>query len=186
MPSVATALHEKEGFVNNLTSNPEHREQVAKWAEENAHKTAIVGSLTWAANNLCDALEAMATLEERNARLEKELDSGDSWAWIRAKFEKAKDKFRWYKPRRDSLIGTRYEVMGWLHCLFSEADPKVFIDITLEHQKRTDEAEAARDTLLDVVERVKGSMEVIPLGERPASWDCYIREFEVALKTVGR
>jgi len=42
VPSVATALHEKEGFVNNLTSNPEHREQVAKWAEENAHKTAIV------------------------------------------------------------------------------------------------------------------------------------------------
>ena len=123
-------------------SNHERREQVTKWAEENAHKVAVVGSLTWAANNLFDALEALGALEETNARIEKELNAGDSWAWIRAKFEKSKDKFRWFTPRTDELIGTRYEVMGWLHCLFADADPTVFIDITLEHQKRTDEAEA--------------------------------------------
>lgn len=90
-------------------------------------------------------------LEERNAQLEKELDAGDSWAWIRAKFEKSKDKFRWYKPRADGLIGTRYEVMGWLHCLFADADPTVFIDITLEHQKRTDEAEAENKRLRELL-----------------------------------
>ena len=92
-------------------------------------------------------------LEERNAQLQKELDAGDSWAWIRAKFESGKDKFRWYKPRTDELIGTRYEVMGWLHCLFADADPTVFIDITTEHQKRTDQAEAERDTMRKIVEK---------------------------------
>jgi hypothetical protein len=40
--------------------------------------------------------------------------------------------------------------------------------------------------LLDVIERVKGSMEVIPWGQRPASWDCYIREFDIAMKAVKR
>ncbi len=97
--------------------------------------------------------ERIAKLEERNAQLEKELDAGDSWAWIRAKFERSKDKFRWYHPRTDELIGTRYEVMGWLHCLFADADPTVFIDITLEHQKRTDEAEAE---LRELISQRKG------------------------------
>jgi hypothetical protein len=32
--------------------------------------------------------------------------------------------------------------MGWLHVLFAHADPQVYIDITIEHQKRTDEAES--------------------------------------------
>ena len=82
-------------------------------------------------------------LQERIEHLDAELNKGDSWAWIRSKFEKSRAKFRWYKPRTDNLSGTRYEVMGWLHCLFADAAPTVFIDITLEHQKRTDEAEAA-------------------------------------------
>jgi hypothetical protein len=38
--------------------------------------------------------------------------------------------------------------------------------------------------LLDVVERVKASMEAIPWSSRPASWDCYIKEFDSALKSV--
>jgi hypothetical protein len=138
--------------MNDLMSNPERREQVTKWAEENAHKTAIVGSLTWAANNLFDALDALATLEERKAELEKQLDAGDSWAWIRAKFENAGRNYRWFKPRewanRDSLVGTRYEVMGWLHCIFGEADSaRTYLEICLEQQKRADEAEAERDAL---------------------------------------
>jgi hypothetical protein len=74
------------------------------------------------------------------AYLEAELDKGDSWAWIRSKFERSGERFRWYRPRTDSLVGTRYEVMGWLHCLFADASPKVYIDIALEHQKQADDA----------------------------------------------
>lgn len=73
--------------------------------------------------------------------LSDELDKGDSWAWIRCKFEKCRTQFKWHTPRQDSLKGTRYEVMGWLHVLFAHADPQIYIDITMEHQKRCDEAE---------------------------------------------
>lgn len=78
---------------------------------------------------------------ERNDRLDAELDRGDSWVWIREKFERCRTQFAWYKPRTDRLVGTRYEVMGWLHVLFSHADPKVYIDITMEHQERCHRAE---------------------------------------------
>lgn len=117
-------------------------------------------------------IERIAKLEKRNAHLEKELDAGDSWAWIRAKFERGKDKFRWYKPRTDSLLGTRYEVMGWLHCLFADADPKVFIDITLEHQKRTDEAEAELNTARGLLKRIADKTEEGPTGD-PQWWREY-------------
>ena len=84
----------------------------------------------------------VAQSEQWASKLSAELDKGDSWAWIRGKFEKCRTQFKWHTPRADSLAGTRYEVMGWLHVLFAHADPQVYIDITIEHQKRTDEAEA--------------------------------------------
>lgn len=97
--------------------------------------------LELANKNTSRAQERIRTLEETKERLNKELDAGDSWAWIRTKFEKCRTQFKWYTPRTDSLVGTRYEVMGWLHVLFAHADPKVYIDITLEHQKKADDAE---------------------------------------------
>jgi hypothetical protein len=81
-------------------------------------------------------------LSMRTRELNAELDKGDSWAWIRDKFKKCRTQFKWYTPREDSLVGTRYEVMGWLHVLFAHADPKVYMDIAIEHQKKTDDAEA--------------------------------------------
>jgi hypothetical protein len=84
----------------------------------------------------------VAQSEQWASKLSAELDKGDSWAWIRGKFEKCRTQFKWHTPRADSFAGTRYEVMGWLHVLFAHADPQVYIDITIEHQKRTDEAEA--------------------------------------------
>jgi hypothetical protein len=78
--------------------------------------------------------------QNRVEELNQELDRGDSWTWIRQKFEKCRTQFKWYTPRTDGLVNTRYEVMGWLHVLFAHADPKVYIDIAIEH--RTDEAEA--------------------------------------------
>lgn len=72
--------------------------------------------------------------------LSDELEKGDSWAWIREKFEECRTQFKWHKPRQDSLAGTRYEVMGWLHVLFAHADPQVYIDIAMEHQKKADDA----------------------------------------------
>ena len=83
----------------------------------------------------------VAEAEAWASRLSAELDKGDSWAWIRSKMEKCRTQFKWYTPRTDSLIGTRYEVMGWLHVLFAHADPKVYIDITIEQQKKADDAE---------------------------------------------
>jgi hypothetical protein len=106
------------------------------------------------------AAERCSKAEARVRELNAELDAGDSWAWIREKFKRSKDKFRWYTPRSDDLKDTRYEVMGWLHCLFSDADPKVFIDITLEHQKRTDEAEARVRELEAENTRLRNSLEV--------------------------
>ena len=97
--------------------------------------TIFVGS------EIRELIVRVAKCESWNEKLSAELDKGDSWAWIRSKFEKCRTQFKWYTPRTDSLIGTRYEVMGWLHVLFAHADPKVYIDITMEHQKRTDEAE---------------------------------------------
>jgi hypothetical protein len=108
-----------------------------------------------------EAKRETAKVKEWNAKLNKDLDAGDSWAWIRSKFEKSSGKFRWYKPRTDELAGTRYEVMGWLHCLFADADSKVFIDITLEHQKRTETAEAERDQLAEQVQRPSGGVSLI-------------------------
>jgi hypothetical protein len=102
-----------------------------------------------------DAIDIV--LVQRRAEREGVMATGDSWAWIRAKFERSGDKYRWYKPRTDELVGTRYEVMGWLHCLFADTDPTVFIDITLEHQKRTDEAEAENDALKAQIERLEDS-----------------------------
>ena len=77
---------------------------------------------------------------EWNASLNVELERGDSWHWIRSKFMSHRPVFTWYKPRTDVLVGTRYEVMGWLHLLFAHADPQIYIDITLEHQKKADDA----------------------------------------------
>ncbi len=110
------------------------------------------------------AEQRVRKLEEIKARLEKELDTGDSWQWIRGKFEAASEKYRWYHPRTDGLAGTRYEVMGWLHCLFSDADPKVFIDIALEHQKRTDEAEAQKRELEQRVKELERNAISVPDG----------------------
>lgn len=104
-----------------------------------------------------DMLAEIAVQKRKIDRLESELNAGDSWAWIRGKFEKSKDKFRWYTPRTDGLVSTRYEVMGWLHCLFADADPTVFIDIALEHQKKADDAEqeiaALKAKVLDNIQR---------------------------------
>jgi hypothetical protein len=114
-----------------------------------------------------DAIDIV--LVQRRAEREGVMATGDSWAWIRAKFERSGDKYRWYKPRTDELVGTRYEVMGWLHCLFADTDPTVFIDITLEHQKRTDEAEAENDALKAQVERLKAPVsdeELQPLHDK--------------------
>jgi hypothetical protein len=93
----------------------------------------------------------LAKAEARRDELDAELDKGDSWAWIRRKFEKAGRNYRWFKPRewadgRNSLVGTRYEVMGWLHCIFGEADvARTYLEICLEQQERADDAEAERD-----------------------------------------
>jgi hypothetical protein len=120
--------------------------------------------------HVCEGIAKIAAQAGGNdARINKELDAGDSWAWIRAKFERSGDKYRWYKPRTDELVGTRYEVMGWLHCLFADTDPTVFIDITLEHQKRTDEAEAENDALKAQVKRLEAPVsdeELQPLHDK--------------------
>jgi hypothetical protein len=123
-----------------------------------------------------------------DARINKELDAGDSWAWIRAKFERSGDKYRWYKPRTDELVGTRYEVMGWLHCLFADTDPTVFIDITLEHQKRTDEAEAENDALKAQVKRLEAPVsdeELQPLHDKYGYFDYGDAQGDVSRKFVN-
>lgn len=92
---------------------------------------------------------------ERIDDIEAELNKGDSWAWIRQKFERAGRNYRWFKPReaKDSLVGTRYEVMGWLHCLFGEADTaRTAWEICLEQQKKADEAEAQAARLVTQIE----------------------------------
>ena len=98
--------------------------------------TILVGS------EIRELIWRVAKSESWAERLSAELDKGDSWAWIRSKFEKCRTQFKWYTPRTDSLVGTRYEVMGWLHVLFAHADPKVYMDITMEQQKKADDAEA--------------------------------------------
>ena len=97
---------------------------------------------TFVGSDIRTLIVRVAEAESWASRLSAELDKGDSWAWIRSKMEKCRTQFKWYTPRTDSLIGTRYEVMGWLHVLFAHADPKVYIDITMEQQKKADDAEA--------------------------------------------
>ena len=98
-------------------------------------------SRTTTSGFMAELIRRLAKSKEWANRLSEELDKGDSWAWIREKFEKCRTQFRWYTPREDSLAGTRYEVMGWLHVLFAHADPEVYINITIEHQKKADDAE---------------------------------------------
>lgn len=95
-----------------------------------------------ASDYVIESAAELMRLRLENARLNNELDTGDSWQWIRRKFDACGAHLKWFKPRADGLRDTRYELMGWLHVLFAEAHPHVYIDITLEHQKRTDEAEA--------------------------------------------
>jgi len=104
----------------------------------------------------------LETLRARVERLEAELDKGDSWTWIRAKFEKCRTQFAWYTPRKDSLVGTRYEVMGWLHVLFAHADPKVYIDITMEHQEMADQANKRAESSEARLRAVSEALEEIP------------------------
>lgn len=105
------------------------------------------GPQHWAlgADRVIPLLDDIDALRAENERLNKELDAGDSWAWIRRKFEQAGRNYRWFKPRdrnTDPLVGTRYEVMGWLHCIFGEADSsRMYLEICLEQQKRADDAE---------------------------------------------
>jgi|ERR1700677_594825 len=101
---------------------------------------------TFVGSDIRSLIMRIAKAESRADKLSAELDKGDSWAWIRSKFEKAGRNYRWFKPRewthRESLVGTRYEVMGWLHCLFGEADTaRTAWEICIEQQKRAEDAE---------------------------------------------
>jgi hypothetical protein len=116
----------------------------------------------------------IAKAEEWAEHLNEELNQGDSWAWIRQKFEKCRTQFKWYTPRTDSLAGTRYEIMGWLHVLFAHADPKVYIDIAIEHQKKADEAEA-KAAQLEELWKTWGVVEIAIRNPNVAS---YMAEWE--------
>ncbi len=131
------------------------------WDEDKDSKVgkllaALAGGLSYRAD--IDQLRADIYKIEARQRwadsLSKELDKGDSWAWIREKFERCRTQFKWYTPREDNLKGTRYEVMGWLHVLFAHADPKVYIDITVEHQKKADDALRRAEAAEAEVERL--------------------------------
>jgi hypothetical protein len=77
--------------------------------------------------------------KEWSDKLSAELDLGDSWAWIRNKFMNCGQEFRYVKPRDGRFEGTRYEVMGWLHCIFGDANYKnLAVKICIEQQEKAD------------------------------------------------
>ncbi|HEX7313326.1 MAG TPA: hypothetical protein VF297_05370 [Pyrinomonadaceae bacterium] len=72
----------------------------------------------------------------------------DGWEWVRAKLEKCCPELT-VKPRTDSLTGTPWEVMGWMHvlCQYAQAANRCYLHIAVEQEKRAVEAERQRDEL---------------------------------------
>jgi hypothetical protein len=96
------------------------------------------------------AIEAEnSSLREQVAKLtqsleiEKRTNDNGGWTWIRQKLESVCPEFR-NKPRTDSLVGTKWELMGWMHivCHHAVAGYRTYLDIAVEQQKRAEEAEA--------------------------------------------
>jgi hypothetical protein len=125
--------------------------------------------------------DVIGTIEECKRwadHLSAELNEGDSWAWIRAKFENASPELRYVRPRRDNLSGTRYEVMGWLHCLFGDAQYKnLSIQICVEQQKKADDAEKRAEAaeahvaaLTGLLREARNSREIILYVGEESRW----------------
>lgn len=123
--------------------------------EANACARALEDRWKTAARLIAQKNQKIKELREWNEKLSAELDRGDSWEWIRNKFEKCGKHLTWWTPRNDGLKHTRYEVMGWLHVLFAEAHPHVYIDICMEQQKRAEAAEAEILKLQKEIERLR-------------------------------
>jgi hypothetical protein len=98
--------------------------------------------------NLHKASEELTRLEAEVGRLTGELqqerESGDGWRWIREKFNACVPELT-LPQREDSLAGTKYEVMGWMHvlCSYAQSANHCYLSIAVEQQKRAEEAEAA-------------------------------------------
>lgn len=89
-----------------------------------------------------------------------EAGSKNGWAWIRNKIAVACPEFV-KEPRTDSLRGTKYEVMGWMHqvCHYAVAAYRTYLDIGIEQQRRADDVEDERDALKTVLTELLGKIE---------------------------
>lgn len=79
----------------------------------------------------------------------------DGWDWVRAKLKKCCPELT-LKARTESIQGTPWEVMGWMHilCSYAQAANRTYVHIAVEQEKRAVEAERQRDKLLDALQSI--------------------------------
>lgn len=80
----------------------------------------------------------------------------DGWEWVRAKLEKCCPELT-RKARTESIRGTPWEVMGWMHilCSYAQAANRTYVHIAVEQEKRAVEAEALNAEMLAALKRAE-------------------------------
>ena len=96
----------------------------------------VSNGLTWLIEQQKDEIAEL----ERQLKISQECRDG--WQWVKDKLIACVPELT-LPQRDDSLAGTKYEVMGWMHvlCGYAQSANHTYLSIAVEQQKRAEEAE---------------------------------------------